>query len=618
MKNHSEVKTNFNYNTNGLTKLVLVGNPNVGKSVFFNSLTNLYVDVSNFPGTTVDISSGKFENYLVLDTPGVYGVSSFNDEEKVARDIIINADIILNVVDATNLQRDLFLTQQLIDMGKKVIIALNMMDEVKKKGLKIDVDELSNQLGVPVILTIASKNYGIDKIKRELTKASEGKSINDIKQLLIPYLNKNILKAEAVLILEDDPIISKRNNEKITNMRDYIYRKRRDHIDKIVDKILLETNKGASINTIIGRLMLKPITGIPMLIIVLLATFLFIGVFIGQIIIKITEIEIMTNWFAPIIISLFEKIISRQSFVGSIIIGEFGIFTMAPIYVIGLLLPLIIGFYLVLSIFEDSGYLPRIAVLSDKFLTGIGLNGRAIIPIILAFGCFTVAAMTTRLLGSKRERIIATALLGLTIPCSAQMGVVVGKLASLGLLYSIFYFVILILIFGVVGKILNKLLPQQSMSLLLDLPPIRIPKIKNIYKKTYIKSKMFLLEATPLFVLGALLISILKYFGILDQIQQLIAPITVWWLRLPKETANIFIMGIVRRDFGTAGLNNLILSNQQLFVALITLTLFVPCIASIMVIFKERTKIEALSIWFGSMITAFFIGGIITRVLDFF
>src|SRR3989339_873234 len=192
MKNHSEVKTNFNYNTNGLTKLVLVGNPNVGKSVFFNSLTNLYVDVSNFPGTTVDISSGKFENYLVLDTPGVYGVSSFNDEEKVARDIIINADIILNVVDATNLQRDLFLTQQLIDMGKKVIIALNMMDEVKKKGLKIDVDELSNQLGVRVILTIASKNYGIDKIKREITKASEGKSINDIKQLLIPYLNKNI------------------------------------------------------------------------------------------------------------------------------------------------------------------------------------------------------------------------------------------------------------------------------------------------------------------------------------------------------------------------------------------------------------------------------------------
>ena len=271
-----------------------------------------------------------------------------------------------------------------------------------------------------------------------------------------------------------------------------------------------------------------------------------------------------------------------------------------------------------LSILEDSGYLPRIAVLTDRLMTRVGLNGRAIIPTILAFGCFTAATMTTRLLGSRRERVIATALLGLTIPCSAQLGVIAGMLSSLGIPYILFYAFVLILLFGLVGRLLNRLLPGESSGLLIDLPAIRLPGVKNVLKKTFVKTKMFLKEATPLFALGALIISVLQYFGILEAVQDAISPLTVAWLKLPREMATVFIMGMIRRDFGAAGLNSMVLTGPQLMTALITITLFVPCIAAVIVIFKERSKGEAALIWLGSLVSAFLAGGLVARFLSLF
>src|SRR6056297_3323703 len=187
-------------------KIVLVGNPNVGKSIFFNFLTDSYVSVSNYPGTTLDISTGNYKNYIVLDTPGVYGVSSFNDEEKVARDIILSADLILNVVDAVHLERDLFLTQQLIDMGKKVIVGLNMMDEAEKRGLNIDIDKLEERLGVKVIPTIAIKKKGLKKLADNIDKAQQGKISlkDDIKEKLDSLENEINNRADSLLILEED------------------------------------------------------------------------------------------------------------------------------------------------------------------------------------------------------------------------------------------------------------------------------------------------------------------------------------------------------------------------------------------------------------------------------
>jgi ferrous iron transport protein B len=288
---------------------------------------------------------------------------------------------------------------------------------------------------------------------------------------------------------------------------------------------------------------------------------------------------------------------------------------MTVVYVFGLLMPLVAGFYFVLSIMEDSGYLPRVATLTDRILVKMGLNGRAIIPIILGLGCVTMATITTRILGSGRERIIATALLGIAIPCSAQLGVIFGMVAPLGLSYLVLYLSIMGLIFIGLGIIMDKFIPGKSTDLLIDLPPMRLPQLKNVLKKTYTRTLHFLKEALPLFALGALLISLLNISGSLHAIQNLMSPLVHGWMKLPETASTAFIMGIVRRDFGAAGLYSLPMSPQQTLVSLVAITLFVPCIASILVILKERGLKDGLLIWIGSLVIAFLAGGILANII---
>jgi ferrous iron transport protein B len=276
-----------------------------------------------------------------------------------------------------------------------------------------------------------------------------------------------------------------------------------------------------------------------------------------------------------------------------------------------------------MAILEDSGYLPRLAVLTDRFLSKIGLNGRAVIPLILGLGCVTMATITTRILGSKRERTIATAILGLAIPCSAQLGIIIGLVAVAGglkawLIYLITIFTVLVL----VGTVLNRILPGKSTYLLIDLPPMRLPVLKNVLDKTFSKSMHFLKEASPLFFLGAFLVTMLQVSGGLNIIHQILAPLTVSLLNLPPEAATIFIMGIIRRDFGAAGLAKMagiggvaVLSPIQILTSIVVLTLFVPCIASVIVMYKERGPKEASLIWFSSWVLAFLVGGILSRIL---
>ena len=598
----------------GEKKLVLVGNPNVGKSVFFNKLTGLYVDVSNFPGTTVDLSYGRYKDYVVLDTPGIYGVSSFNEEETVARDVILFGDIILNVVDAVHLDRDLFLTKQLIDMGKPMIIALNLMDDVRRNGLSIDISKLEQLLGVPIIPTTATNGEGIDLLLSSIGKARVGNRNVELTEKISQLLDKVDNEAEALLVLEDDETVAERHHIKISGLRDDIYLARRKEVEEIVLTSVVESNNGASLRTKIGRWMLRPITGIPMLAVTLFIMYKIIGVFVAGTVVGFTEETIMEGMYRPFIEGLMGNIVTQGTFFGDLLIGEFGILTMAPIYILGLLLPLIIGFYILMAVLEDSGYLPRIAALVDRSLTSLGLNGKAIIPLILGFGCVTMATMTTRILGTKREKIIATVLLGLAIPCSAQLGVIAGLISQLGAYYTMIYVLTILAVFIIAGTLLNKFMPGESSKLLIDLPPIRMPQLKNVLMKTVQKTWMFLKEATPLFLLGALLISVMQYTHLLAAIQNAVAPITVGLLELPKETATAFIMGIIRRDFGAAGLSSISMTPVQTLVSLIVITLFVPCIAAIMVMFKERGYKDALLIWIGSFVVAFAVGGIVAFI----
>lgn len=596
-------------------KIVLVGNPNVGKSVFFNYFSGIYVDVSNYPGTTIEISQARYGDNAIIDTPGIYGVSSFNDEEKVARDIILSADKVVNVVDAVHLERDLFLTLQLIDMGLPTVVALNFMDEVEEQKLRIDVDLLSDLLGVPVIPTTAVRKKGLAEVASATSEAREGHQDPFLHKKLHEMLSRVCSQPEALMILEGDPYVAARHGIAPGEDREEIYIKRRERVNDIIGHVVSETRTSETIRQKVGKLVLNPIAGIPILALILYGLYELVAVFVAQIVVGITEETIMQGHWEPFIRGVVEPLASEKTALGTILIGEFGVLTMTVTYLLGLLFPLVLGFYLALALMEDSGYLPRLATLVDRILTGIGLNGRAVVPLILGFGCVTMATITTRLLGTEREKTIATAILQWAIPCSAQLAVITVLLAAIGGIYTLLYAGIIFLTLAVIGTVLSRSLPGKSSALLIDLPPLRFPRLDNVVRKAITRTYSFMKEAVPWFFMGALVVSVMQVTGMLTAWQELWAPITTGWLKLPKEAATAFVMGLVRRDFGAAGLFEMSLTQMQTVVALVTITLFVPCIASVMILFKERGLKQAVPIWLGSWVLAFGLGGILAQIL---
>lgn len=275
-------------------RVVLVGNPNVGKSVVFNYLSGLYVDVSNFPGTTVEVAKASYLHYDLFDTPGVYGVSSFNDEERVARDIILNADIIVNIVDAVHLERDLFLTQQLIDMGKRVCVVVNMIDEAKKQKLAVDLATLEEELDVPVLGTVAIRKEGLDGIHALITRAREGRQREALHAELHRMLSVVGSQAEALLVLEGDPIVAARHGIAAADAarREEIYIDRRNRVNRIVHHVVKDVQTRKLLSTRIGRASVSPWFGFPILAFVLYLVYLFVGVFVAQDVVGITEGDI--------------------------------------------------------------------------------------------------------------------------------------------------------------------------------------------------------------------------------------------------------------------------------------------------------------------------------------
>ncbi len=423
-------------------------------------------------------------------------------------------------------------------------------------------------------------------------------------------------EGEALLILEGDPVIAQRHGLEPEALREDIYLARRRRVNQIVKKVVEDNPRKGRMSNIISKLMLRPSTGIPFLLLSLWAMYQLIGVFIAGTVVDFLEEEIFGALYEPAVSSFISRFIAEETALSEILIGEFGLLTMTLSYIFAILLPLVIGFYFFLSIFEDSGYLPRIAALVDRALNSIGLNGRAVIPLILGLGCVTMGTIVTRLLGSERERRIAIFLLALSIPCSAQIGVITGILAGLGWQFAISYILVTLAVFIAIGNFLHALLPGKSTDLIIDLPPLRFPRVENILKKTVIKSYQFIKEAFPLFALGALIISNLHLTGVLEVIQRGLSPLTVGWLKLPAETSTAFIMGIVRRDFAAAGLAAMALTPVQSLVSLITITLFVPCIASVLIIFKERSKKEAALMWVSTWIISFLVGGLTAQIIS--
>ncbi|MEA5076262.1 MAG: ferrous iron transport protein B [Coriobacteriia bacterium] len=596
--------------------LVLAGNPNVGKSVVFGLLTGTYVEVSNFPGTTVEITRGRHGDYDVLDTPGVYGVGSFNEEEAVARDVILTADVIVNVVDAVHLQRDLFLTLQLADLGLPMVVALNMVDEARSQGVGVDRDLLEDLLGVPVVEMVAVDGSGLDTLVGRLGEARRGHADLLIEEESLETALPGGCRPDALLVLEGDATIAARHGVAAGSQRDEIYARRRARVDDLVGHVVTDTDDRLSLAARISRIMLEPLTGFPLLAALLAATYVVLGQWIAGGVVGVTEETIMLGYWEPFVRESVSGVLQQGSALYTFVAGEFGVLTMTPTYLLGVILPLVVGFYLLMALLEDSGYLPRIAALADRGLTALGLNGRAIIPLILGLGCVTMGTLTTRILGSKRERFIATALMAVAVPCSAQIAVIAALMARVGGGYAAAYFGLLIAVFVALGTVLNRVVPGVSTSLLIDLPPLRIPRLKNVVRKTTTKAWGFMREVALFFLAGTALISALDISGALAWIQRVATPLTVSWLHLPAEAATAFVMGFVRRDFGAAGFFTMDLSATQLLVAMVTITLFVPCAASMMVVLKERGWKYLLGLLGGSVGLAFLVGGLLTRVLE--
>lgn len=566
-------------------KLALAGNPNVGKSVIFQALTGMYAEVSNYPGTTVDITCGAFGPYQVIDTPGVFSLSRDNEEERVALDALLDCDFILNVLDGTQLSRDLFLSLQLLSLGKPLILVVNQGDQVAKQRIRIDYEGLSQALGVIILPVSAKKSVGIDTLKETLLNApQDSKGGNPL------------------------PSISE---------ADYVTLRRQ--ADQLAARYVKNGTARRGMSQKLSRLILNPIVGFPFLAGVLCLIFLFIGKFLSQTVVDFTQGYLMEQCYYPVIFSFFSRFVDPDSLAGVLLIGEYGLLTMVPIYLFGLLLPLIIGFYFSLALLEDSGLLPRISVLCDRLFTRFGLNGKAVIPMLLGFGCVTMALITTRILGTKRERLIATVLLCIAVPCSAQFAVILAIASTLPPFYFVLYGGSILGLFFLLGALLDRFLPGVSSDLFLVLPPLRLPGAKNVLQKTAMKSKHFLRDAGPMFLLGSLVISILSYTGGFSALHQMLLPVTQGFLGLPPQSATLFLMSVIKRDLGAAYFYTMVsenlLSFPQMTVALTVMTLFVPCFASVAILFKERGPAAAMAIWLASFGCAFLMGGLLAALL---
>ncbi len=621
-------------------RIALVGSPNVGKSVLFGNLTGVYVTVSNYPGTTVEVSRGSAEvsgrRYEVVDTPGMYSLLPLSEDERVARDILMDEapDLVLYVVDATNAERMLLLTFQLMEAGLPVVLVLNMMDEAEASGVRIDPDALQRELGIPVVPTVCTTGRGMPELKRRIAKGADapgGRAFRygkrhglDLEELAgeIGSLLTGDYRIErrgiALLLLQGDEQVHgrvrSRDGENYPQIRtlienaetqagaplDYLVTLERHRwaTDLAAGAVSRSEETAAPFREKLSRVLVHPVTGLPILLAVLyLGLYKVVGQFGAGTVVDFLETNFFENLLNPGLESLAERLIPWAT-VQSLFVGEYGIFTLGLRYAVAIVLPIVALFFLVFAVIEDVGYLPRLALLLDRTFKKIGLSGRAVIPMVLGFGCATMATMVTRTLSSKRERFIATLLLSVAVPCSAQIGVILALLAGRPLALAVWALVVGA-VYLLVGVAVDRIMPGKREPFYVEVPPLRLPRLKNVLTKTAARVKWYFLEILPLFLLASVLIWLGRLTGLFGLVIGALR-YPVRWIGMPAEAAQVFLFGFFRRDYGAAGLHDLhqagSLTGVQLVVGAIALTLFMPCVAQFLMTAKERGWAASLAI----------------------
>ena len=662
--------------------VILVGNPNVGKSVLFSALTGRYATVSNYPGTTVEITRARASigghEVEVLDTPGTNTLLPQSEDEMVTRDILLAnpGATVLQVGDLKNLRRTLLLALQLAEFRVPTALVLNMIDEARDLGIEVDTAALEATLGVPVVSASALRKWNLDKVR----DAAASPRVSDWQIHYSPALELGIQRIEKVLppmaihsravalailagdeslrewlqatVSEDALAAIEQIREEVQSATQEVlgYRIQRErfiHIDRILAAVYSRSARpDGGIRAWIGSASMHPVWGVPFLLGALLIAYLFVGKWAAGDVVDWFESVLFNGMINPWLIRgmdavtgfphvhVFEEglITSEYALTGAvaggavigkffhdILVGPFGIVTMALTYAIAIVLPVVTTFFIFFGILEDSGYLPRLAVMLNRVFKKMGLNGKAVLPMVLGLGCDTMATMTTRILETKKERVIVTLLLALGVPCSAQLGVILAMLGPLGPWAAVIWLSVIGGTIFLVGWLSSLLVKGEAADFVLEVPPIRMPKVSNILIKVAARTEWYLKEAVPLFILGTLVLYVADVTRLLPKLQMLMAPLVVGALRLPVEAADAFLIGFLRRDYGAAGLFVMQRAGElnaiQTIVSLTVITLFIPCIANLFMIIKERGLKTAM--WMAGFIIvyAFGIGYVMSRVL---
>lgn len=561
--------------------IVLIGDPNVGKSVLFSRLTGVDVIASNYPGTTVDYSKGRItrrgEPLEIVDAPGTYSLEPTNKAEEVAVSLLDKADAIVNVIDATSLERCLVLTLELLERRKPVVIALNMWDEAQHLGFTINVRELENLLQVPVVPTVAITGEGVNELVQRLDEARVSER---------PRLGgEDQVWAEVGHIVRKVQTVAHRH---------HTFR------DRLVDATV------------------KPGTGLLTAAVVLFALFWLVRL-VGEGLIRYgvgplfdlyrMPITVLSDWLGPGFL--------RDILIGTLIDGKvdfiqsMGILTTGLFVPLGMVLPYIVAFYLALALLEDSGYLPRLATVTDNVFHRLGLHGHGVIPVLLGLGCNVPGVLSARTLETRKQRFIAATLVSVTVPCMAQTAMIFGVLGHYGIHYIVLVFGTLAAVFVLLGLLLNRTTRGECPELFLDIPPYRRPSLLAVTKKTWMRVRWFLAEAVPFLFLGVLLVNILNAVGLIEHLANLMSPFMKVWFGLPGEAVPALLAGFLRKDLAVGMLVPLALTPEQLTIAVTVLALYFPCVATFAVLLKELGARDTLKAAMVMLLTALVVGGIL-------
>ncbi|MFN7181400.1 MAG: FeoB small GTPase domain-containing protein [Planctomycetota bacterium] len=609
-----------------IIKVALMGPPNVGKSALFYQLTGKYVNICNYPGTTVDItykdipSKNKDYTIRIIDTPGLNSIFDTSDDAFVAIRVALEADYILFVGDAKNLKKILNLISGFKYLNKPFALVLNMWDEAKNVGIKINTDKLNSKLhSIDIFYTIAIQGYGISSVKNFLINLI----VNELQKQNSHLFLKLILSSGNISQADFACYFSQFLNTPVQPDKTFFLnflRQSSNDVETIYKESVssLRPLDGKDRNAF-DKISTHPIYGFLLAVIVLFVVYEFVGVFGAGTLVDLIEDGLFGKMINPFLKKTVEEFLGNN-IVTQAFTGKYGIFTMGFTYAFALILPIMLTFFLMFSILEDIGYFPRLTILMNKFLMPLGLKGRATLPLVLGFGCDTMATLTTRILPTKKERILTTFILSLSIPCSAQLGVSLGILSKIGIYALGLWIVILIVATLVPLFLLNKLTFRKSSPtpFIIDIPPFRRPYISNILMKTFLKIMWYFKEAVPLFIFGTFILYLADITGLLLFIEKIFGPIIHRLLYMPPEIITIFILGFLRRDYGAAGLFAMfetgLITRFQAFTGVVIITLFVPCFAQFLVTLKEFGYKVAFTILFFNFFYAIFIGAILLRI----